>query len=260
MKTHLRFVGDIVRKTGDSSSLKVECEKTARAQELGEESGLFLTPKVIRFDAGDGEFEMVRLSGLRSLDQLLDDSDPRLPSAVGKAGCALAAVHAGLRLPADLRRELPGDWNASRVPTACLHGDFTLANVFLQEPTERLVILDWASAPTLEELVTVGPVWFDIHWFLYYLYQSMPLRPGQRARAAELAEVFCEGYLSRDEIGVTAQVIESERNRITPFLQALVFKRTGGKPWHKKGPFLLKQLLAYSRWRRFTPSARLERS
>jgi len=253
VKEHVRVVGDIVRKTGDSGFLEIECEKTARAHELGEESGLFLAPRVIRFDPDDGELDIERLSGLRSLGHLLNDEDKRLPSFVGKAGCALAAVHAGLRLPDDLTSQLPGDWSTSQAPSCFLHGDFTLANIFVQEPTERLVILDWSSAPILDSPVTVGPTWFDIHWFLYYLYQSMPLKPRQRARADELAETFCQEYLSRDKLGVTTELIESEQTRITPFLKDLVHHRKRERPWFKRVPFLMRQSLAYSRWRRFSP-------
>ena len=249
MKAQLSVVGNVVRKTGNPHFLEIECAKTKRAHDLGDESGLFLTPKVIRFNVRDGELDFERLTGLRSLDDLWHEKDPRLGCFLVKAGRALSAVHAGMRLPPDLKLHLPGDWSESQVPTGFLHGDFTLANVFVQEPTERFVILDWSAAPILHYPVTFGPVCFDIHWFLFFLYQTVKHRSG----AAALAEAFWHGYESRAGCEVSAAAMEMERVRITPLLKDLVFQQLGRRQWHKKGLFLMTQSLVYYRWRCFRP-------
>jgi hypothetical protein len=49
MTTHLRFLGDIVRKTGEQTLIKTEHEKTLRRRELGEAFGLFAVPRVVGF-------------------------------------------------------------------------------------------------------------------------------------------------------------------------------------------------------------------
>jgi tRNA A-37 threonylcarbamoyl transferase component Bud32 len=250
VKANLRFDGKVVRKTGNPAFLRVEYEKTVRAHELGEQSGLFSTPRALRFDAQKGMLEFERVDGLKPLGQVVAGEDPRTSDLLRKAGRVLAAIHAGLLLPDDLTKELPGGWRSSSTVSRFLHGDFTLANVCIQEPTGRLVVLDWSSAPIYKDAVTVGPVSFDILWFLYNLFEAMPLKLKHSVPAAKLASAFYEGYLSADQSGVTVDSLASDRTRMTTVFRAVIMERMGDRPWYKKGLFLARQLLAYTRWRR----------
>jgi len=250
VKASVHFDGKVVRKTGNPAFLSVECEKTVRAHELGEQSGLFFTPRVLRFDAQKGVLEFERVDGLKPLGQILAGEDPRALDLLRKTGRVLAAIHAGLLLPDDLTRELPGGCRSSSTVSRFLHGDFTLANVCIQEPTGRLVVLDWSSAPFYKDAVTVGPVSFDILWFLYNLFEAIPLKLKHSVPAAKLASAFYEGYLSADKSGVTVDSLASDRTRMTTVFRAATIKRMGDRPWYRKGLFLARVLLAYARWRR----------
>ena len=255
MENRLRFVGNVVRKTGDPAFLEIEHEKMERARTLGEQTGLFVVAKVVGFDAPGGVLDIERLAGLKNLEVLLQGEDGRMCDLLGATGRALAAVHAGLRLPADMEKSLPGKWVAGDEARGFLHGDFTLANVCVEETTDRVVIVDWSAAPILGEAVTVGPVYFDVLWFLYYLFQSMPLKMMCFFRGNELARAFVDGYLSADKKGVTVESLGKFRSQMTPYLRNLVLHRLRARPWHKKPLFLGRQLWAYARWRSFTPAA-----
>ena len=61
-----------------------------------------------------------------------------------------------------MEKSLPGKWVTGDEARGFLHGDFTLANVCVEETTDRVVIVDWSAAPILGEAVTVGPVYFDV--------------------------------------------------------------------------------------------------
>ena len=99
----MEFIGDIVRKTGESSILAVEAAKASRAFEVGKDCGLFYVPKVVNFDAKAGVLEFERLSDLATLLDLAVRKDQRLPGLLKKAGEALAVVHKKLVLPEEMK-------------------------------------------------------------------------------------------------------------------------------------------------------------
>jgi len=246
-----RFIGNVVRKTGKPGFVRIEYKKAQQARELGEQSGLFVVPRVVSYDPVAGILDFERLTGLKTLEILLQEGDGRLIDLLRKAGCALAVVHKKLHLPQDMKRRLPGEWMTN--DEVFLHGDFTLANVCLQESTERLVIVDWSAARILEEAATVGPVDFDILWFLYDLFQSMPMRRTFFFGGGDLVDAFWRGYVSGYEKGVNRESFEYSRLQMTPFLRKAVLFRMQFRPWYKKGAFLARQRWAYRRWRSFKP-------
>ncbi len=190
----MEFIGDIARKTGESSLLAVEAAKASRASEIGRDSGLFSVPKVVNFDAEAGVLEFERLSGLATLLDLAVRKDRRLPELLRKAGQALAVVHAELTLSEEMKHELPSEWMDSSDQNVFIHGDFACINVCFHEPSAELVILDWSAAPMVGRTPTFGSRYFDILLFVSSLFHGAPYRSVLNWDAKEMAGTFLRGY------------------------------------------------------------------
>ena len=67
----LKFTKDTVIKSGDPNLLRVEVEKTLRAREIAEDSGIFRVPRVVDFDAAEGKIVFERINRLLSIRTLL---------------------------------------------------------------------------------------------------------------------------------------------------------------------------------------------
>ena len=187
-----------VRKTAPPAVAAAEAAKTRLAAELGDASGAFYVPRITRFDEPAGVIEFERLAGLKSLVELATDGRSETGDLFRRTGRALAVIHERLVLPEALKIPLPAEW-MDREPPVFLHGDFTVANVCLQEPTGRLVILDWSTAPLLGRMATFGPAYFDLSWLTsslssYVAYAAAPWR--KTVPCDEMADAFLEAYLA----------------------------------------------------------------
>ncbi len=190
----MEFIGDIVRKTGESSILAVEAAKASKAFEVGKNCGLFYVPKVVNFDAKAGVLEFERLSDLATLLDLAVRKDQRLPGLLKKAGEALAVVHEKLALPEEMKYELPPEWMGSPDENIFIHGDFACINVCLHEPSDELVILDWSAAPLVGRTPTFGSRYFDILLFTSSIFHGAPYRKVLNWNAKGMADAFLRGY------------------------------------------------------------------
>lgn len=190
----MEIIGDIVRKTGESSTLAVEAAKASRAFQIGKDSGLFSVPKVVSFDAEAGVLEFERLSDLATLLDLAVRRDQRLPGLLKKAGQALAVVHEKLVLPEEMKRELPPGWMAPTGENVFIHGDFACINVGFHEPSDELVLLDWSAAPLVGRIPTYGTRYFDILLFISSVFHGAPWRDALNWNAKGMADTFLRGY------------------------------------------------------------------
>ena len=190
----MEFVGDIVRKTGETSLLAVEAAKASRAYEIGKDSGLFAVPKVVGFDAEAGVLEFERLNGLVTLLDLAVRRDRGLPELLRKTGQVLGIIHRDLTLPEDMKHELPPGWMAAADENVFIHGDFACINVCFHEPSENLVILDWSAAPMVGRTPTFGSRYFDILLFVSSVFHGAPYRRILNWDAKGMADTFLKGY------------------------------------------------------------------
>lgn len=194
----MEFIGDIARKTGKASLLAVEAMKTQKAGEIGKSTGLFYVPKVVNFNSEAGVLEFELLRGLVPLLEFAIRKDGRLFELLEKAGQALAVVHEQLVLPEEMKFELPPEWMGSSDDNVFIHGDFTIGNVGLHMPSERLVILDWSAAPLLGRTPVFGSKYFDILWFVSRLFNDAPYKAILNWNAEEMADTFIRGYAGSD--------------------------------------------------------------
>ncbi|MEA3226045.1 MAG: hypothetical protein U9Q07_08850 [Planctomycetota bacterium] len=190
----MEFIGDIARKTGESNLLAVEAAKATRALDIGRDSGLFLVPKVVNFDADAGVLEFERLRDMATLLDLAVRKDRRLPELLVKAGQALAIVHTELTLPEEMKHGLPPEWMDSGDDNIFIHGDFACINVCFHEPSGELVILDWSGAPMVGRTPTFGSRCFDILLFVSSVFHGAPYRRVLNWDAKGMTDMFLRGY------------------------------------------------------------------
>jgi aminoglycoside phosphotransferase (APT) family kinase protein len=123
--------------------------------------------------------------------------DNRVIELLRKAGQALAVIHERLALPEHTRHELPAEWMACPDENVFIHGDFAGFNLCFDESSGRLVILDWSSAPLLENVATYGSRFFDIIWFVIFIFYGAPRSCLFNWDAPAMANAFLAGYAER---------------------------------------------------------------
>ena len=172
----LRKVNGRGRKTDDPRVLEIEDEKSIRAAAIGKATGMFYVPEVLQYDADQGILDTEWIDGLENLNGVALRRDPKMGELCHRTGVALAAIHEQLRLPEKLKIRLPEIMPTSSYAEVFLHGDFTGDNVCYDRKNDRLVIVDWSSAPLFGGKATFGPRYFDLIWFGHFFYCSRPAR------------------------------------------------------------------------------------
>jgi hypothetical protein len=183
-----------VRKVGPPAVLAAEVARSTLAAQLGDASGAFYVPRILRFDPEAGVAEFERLHGLRTLAELAYHDYPSVENLFFRAGRALGVIHNRFVMPADMRLPLPAEWMVNGVQHVFLHGDYTTVNVCLHEPTGQLVILDWSSAPFLNSQATFGPAYFDLVSFVFSLFTYTAFMGRKRLPLVAIADGFVSGY------------------------------------------------------------------
>ena len=193
----MEFIGDIARKKASPPLLAIEATKSELAGGIGKDSDLFYVPRVLNFDHDNGVLDFERLNNLVTLLQLAIDRDSRLFEISEKAGRALAVIHEQLILPDKMKCELPTEWMAQTDENVFIHGDFACINICLHEPSGRLVILDWSTAPIMGRTPTFGSRYFDILWFVSCAFRGAPSLKFLSWNAEEMADAFLKGYVKQ---------------------------------------------------------------
>jgi hypothetical protein len=187
-----------VVKVGQSFLMSIETEKTRRAYEIGESSGLFRVPRVLTFDPTAGRLELELLTSIRPLRLVLRDcSDWK--NLMARIGRSLAVIHNQLCLPPALAVPLSEAWQLANAERVVLHGDFGISNVQVDERDGHLVILDWSVMPMLGTKGTVGPREFDVAWFIRDLFFVRRRWGFLSNRTSQEADIFLENYFAQTD-------------------------------------------------------------
>jgi len=248
----MEIANDIIRKTGEPGILAIEAAKASRAFDIGKDCGLFYVPKVINFDAKAGVLEFERLNGLVTLLDMAARKDERLLEILKKTGKALAAIHEKLLLSEQMKHKLPDEWMACPDENVFIHGDFAGFNLCLEESTGRLVILDWSSAPFLGNVATYGSKFFDIIWFVIFIFYGAPMRCLFNWDAKGMANAFLSGYAESHPEIIQRLSIDFEP-LMRRYYHKTVWYLTKQRSWYKAVRYLLYQLLIYPRFVRYRP-------
>jgi hypothetical protein len=248
----MEIVGEIVRKTGEPAVLAIEAAKASRAFEIGKDYGLFYVPKVVNFDAKAGVLEFERLDGLVKLFDMTARKDPRLFELLKNAGRALSVIHEKLVLPENMKHELPAEWIACSGENVFIHGDFAGFNLCFDESAGRLVILDWSSAPLLGNIATYGSRFFDLIWFVIFLFYGAPRRCLFNWDAPAMADAFLAGYAERRP-EIFQRLSGDFKPLMRRYYRKTVWYLAKQRPWYKAARYLLYQLLIYPRFALYRP-------
>jgi aminoglycoside phosphotransferase (APT) family kinase protein len=248
----MEIIGEIIRKTGEPDTLAIEAAKTSKAFDIGKDCGLFYVPKVVNFDAKAGVLEFEQLHGLVTLLDMAARKDERLFELLKKAGQALAVVHEKLVLHEEMKHELPAEWLDSPNENVFIHGDFAGFNLCFDEPSGQLVILDWSSAPLLGNVVTYGSRFFDIIWFVIFIFYGAPWRSLFNWDAKGMANAFLSGYAEYHP-----EIIQRLSSDFKPLMRRYYLKTVWylakQRSLYKAVRYLLYQLLIYPRFARYRP-------
>jgi tRNA A-37 threonylcarbamoyl transferase component Bud32 len=202
MSEKLKINGNIVHKHVPSDLLHIELEKTKQAKLIGEQNDLFYVPGIIGFDEKESCIDYEYLSGLDTIQDIAVSRNPQLMNILQRVGKALASVHNKLVLPEDMKNLLPSKWTPFTDDNVFLHGDFTGKNVCYHKATDRIVLLDWSTARFVGQRCTFGSRYFDIAWFIYFLFYFMPATSIIYWKAGKMADAFIEGYSGYNQTGL----------------------------------------------------------
>lgn len=248
----MEIVNDIIRKTGEPDILAIEAAKASMAFDIGKDCGLFYVPKVVKLDPDAGMLEFERLDGLVTLLDMAARKDQRIFEVLNKTGQALAVIHEKLSLPENMKHELPAEWMACSGDNVFVHGDFAGFNLCLNEPTGRLVILDWSSAPLFGNIATYGSRFFDIIWFVIFIFYGAPRSRFFNWNASAMADAFLAGY-AESHPEIIQRLYIDFLPLMRRYYRKIVWYLAKQRSWYKAAKYLLYQLLIYPRFVRYRP-------
>lgn len=208
------------RKTDNTGSLALEAQKSILAAAIGRDTGLFYVPELLGYDAKQGVLETEWIDGLDSLICLALQRDPKMGELCYRAGLALAAIHKDLRLPENMKIRLSGEIPANPGGEVFLHGDFNGSNVCFDRRNDRLVIVDWSSAPLMGGKPTFGSRWFDLVWFGHFFFCSRPVRWVGRWRAEVWYQSLIRGYVAASCSSISEREFNDFQGKVEPVLSA----------------------------------------
>ncbi len=243
----------LVYKRGEPSVLEMEALRMELAATIGEQSGLFSVPKLVLLDLPRGTLITEFVPQLKNLREIALQKELGSKEIFAHAGRALATVHRKLQLPPDKIVPLPDYLRSAVEDEVALHGDFCWSNVCWEANESRIVLLDWASAPSLGCIATYGSRYFDLLWFSWSLFFWTP--PGWLLRwhPEHLLTTLAGGYAEIESSFQWKRYIQY-RSVMHPLIaQYWRSRRQAGlrRPHHRGA-----ELLGWLRWRLF-PRRRL---
>ncbi len=225
------FKKDTVLKKVDPRFMEVEVKITQAAYDLARTSGLFYVPQIIRYDRSSGVIEFERVCGYITLGQLLARTDGDL-EIIRRVGRVLAHIHDHLNMPPDLRHPVGSKWLSIDGDVVPMHGDFNTVNVGYKEDTDVIVVLDWASAPSLGARCTTGPRYLELAHFIYSLLIQQANFLKSIGQLRRRTNAFLEGY----------QAESGQRIDLSILAEFLISFSIALFPVHTKHKNLLKRL------------------
>jgi aminoglycoside phosphotransferase (APT) family kinase protein len=248
----MEITDEIIRKTGKPDTLAIEAAKTSKAFDIGNDCGLFYVPKIINFDAKAGVLNFERLDGIVTLLDIAARKDHRIFKLLKKAGQALAVIHDKLVLPEQMKHELPVEWLAYPGDNVFIHGDFAGFNLCFDQLASRLVILDWSSAPLLGNVATYGSRFFDIIWFIIFIFYGAPRRCLFNWDAPAMTNAFLAGY-AESHPEIIQRLSVNFQPLMRRYYRKTVWYLAKQRSWYKAARYLLYQLTIYPRFARYHP-------
>jgi len=201
-KPHIRIGRDTVTKRGCPARMSIEVTKTRLAAEIAQSTGLFAVPQVLSFDPETGTAVFERIVGAVPLGKADPSCERDLLELIG---WSLAAVHAGLRLPDDVRIPLPAELASPEGGHVTLHGDVTGDNILVCRDRRIPVFIDWQMTDVHGGAATTGTAYFDLAWFINYQFYDVRPLVAWKSAAPRVAKTFLEAYFSRADAAASME-------------------------------------------------------
>lgn len=249
----MHIVGKTFQKIVPPQLLSIEFTKTKQAICIGDETGLFYVPRLLSSDVEEGLIEFEYLNNLRCIWELVVCNDSRLPIIFENLGLALAIVHDRLILSNEMKTNLPNEWMNPIDDNVFIHGDLTIDNVCFQEISERLVIVDWSTAPLLGGISNFGSRYFDIIWFMSHMFYGMPAKGFMQRRIEELIDMFIHGYTLSFNSNFNYDLFRYFHRQMKNLYRKIIWQRAMRYPWYKRGLYYGFQMWMYQKWRAYKP-------
>ena len=253
MENNIKFIDNIARKTGQSGLLEIECAKTKRAVEIANQTGLFYVPRILNFDVEKGVLDFEKLAGLRTIQQVAADNPTSIKPLMGRLGRSLAVVHEQMVLPNDMKSNLPDKWMGVGGDNVFIHGDLTGHNICFQEHKNRLVILDWSTAPVFGQGQTFGSRYFDIAWFIYFMFHHLPAKKILSWKAKAMANAFIAGYVAQNPSSLKPDMVRRFQIDVEEFKRDNFWRGCGQYLWYRQMLFYCLWLWKYYRYCNYKP-------
>lgn len=235
----ITFRDDTVIKHARSDLIRIEAEKTRRAYEIGEASGLFVVPKVLDCDLEKGDLILERFRHIHPLATVVASRQAPMMFAE-KVGRVLAVIHNELVLPSQMVFPLPDCLALPGGTEVFIHGDFTTVNVCVRSGDDQLVVLDWRMVDRFGGIATRGTRHFDLAFFVLTMFIRRVNLSWSASDPAPPATAFLRSYF--DGVGDADNHDELGRY-MTHFLKVL------SDSWKTDRRWLYRVLLLPSQWR-----------
>ncbi len=193
--TTVEIFNDRVRKIGPPDAIALEAAKSRLARQIGLDSGLFIVPKIIHHDEGNGVLIQERIRNFRNYQKLAAYGPSQLETW-SDLGTALAEVHNSLKLCGSLNPLPDEHFSWSKDHTVGIHGDYNLVNLGYSDDPRKLVILDWSLSPSITGIADIGPSGFDLGWMIKSFF-FLPCRYLFPVEIEAKVDKFLSGYTAR---------------------------------------------------------------
>ncbi len=190
-----------IHKHVDRQFVEQQAIVTQAAHALSASTDFYYTPRVLGYSVVDQVLCLEYLNDLIPLRDLLEE-DRTAFWVLSLVARSLAFIHANLQIPAARRVPVPPGWMMGEQKPVPIHGDFNLINVSWQTTSDRLIILDWSPAPSLDFVATVGPRELDIALFLRSLFLQQNHLCRAIRRYSALRDAFLNEYQSSSPVGI----------------------------------------------------------
>lgn len=217
--------GDVVIKLQEPAVSRRERVRTEAGRTVGQQTGLFVVPKILSFDDSRGEIVFERLT-MTAFRRALSGGNQGM-ELVHRMAMALAAIHGRLELPDVLDGGSPGGLRPSDRRSVPLHGDFGMRNIFYIPSTDRLVLIDWMNADWTAVDADLGPPELDLAVFLVSLFHRRVFGPFPISSRHDLACRFLATYAAASPAGLDFPTLHTMVARISPAFTQMVRRRKG---------------------------------
>jgi tRNA A-37 threonylcarbamoyl transferase component Bud32 len=191
----LWFGSDTVVKTQEPAASRRERLRTLAGEKVSQQTGLFVVPKIVRFDDAAGEivFQRLHLAGLR---EALSDHSRGLEMA-GRVARVLAAIHGLMKPDEGATTTNAGEMGINpQRDVVPLHGDFGVSNVLYLPTSDRIVVIDWSNADWTGVKADRGAPEIDVAIFVRSLFHRSLLDRTPASHRHNVARHFLATYAS----------------------------------------------------------------